>query len=115
IVGYLDLVAGGRFGVLPPLIDRPMSSVQRNVHRLKRLVEDMLDISRLEGGGMSLRRGLVDLGEVVSDVVTELEPLALARGQRVVTHIEPVEAIDADRDKLHQIAVSLVESAIRAT
>jgi signal transduction histidine kinase len=115
IVGYLDLFSEGRFGVLPPLIDRPMSSVQRNAHRLKRLVEDMLDVSRLEGGGMTLRRGPVDLGGVVSDVVTELEPLAQARGQRVATHIEPVEAIDADRDKLHQIAVNLVSNAIRYT
>jgi signal transduction histidine kinase len=114
ILGYLDLIAGGRFGVLPPLIDHPMSSVQRNAHRLKRLVEDMLDISRLEGR-LTLRRGPVDLGQVMSDVVTELEPLALNRGQRVTTHIEPVEAIDADRDKLHQIAVNLVSNAIRYT
>jgi len=48
ILGYLDLLSEGRFGALPPLIDRPMSSVQRNAHRLKRLVEDMLDIARLE-------------------------------------------------------------------
>jgi len=115
IVGYLDLFSEGRFGVLPALIERPMSSVQRNAHRLKRLVTDMLDVSRLEGGGMTLRRGPVDLGGVVSDVVTELEPLALNRGQRVTTHIEPVEAIDADRDKLHQIAVNLVSNAIRYT
>ena len=115
IVGYLDLFSEGRFGVLPALIERPMSSVQRNAHRLKRLVTDMLDVSRLEGGGMTLRRGPVDLGGVVSDVVTELEPLALNRGQRVTTHIEPVEAIDADRDKLHQIGVNLIGNAIRYT
>src|ERR1700712_232720 len=76
IVGYLDLFSEGRFGELPPLLDRPMSSVRRNAHRLKRLVDDMLSVSRIEGGQMTLRRELVNLGEVVSDVVTELLPLA---------------------------------------
>ena len=75
IVGYLDLFSEGRFGELPPLLDRPMSSVRRNAHRLKRLVDDMLSVSRIEGGQMTLRREPVNLGEVVSDVVTELLPL----------------------------------------
>jgi signal transduction histidine kinase len=72
-------------------------------------------VSRIEAGKMTLRRGPVDLGEVVSDVVTELLPLARARALHIATHIEPVEPIDADRDKLHQIAVNLVSNAIRYT
>ncbi|HEU4726231.1 MAG TPA: HAMP domain-containing sensor histidine kinase [Kofleriaceae bacterium] len=115
IVGYLDLFSEGRFGALPPLLERPMSSVGRNAHRLKRLVEDMLSVSRIEAGKMTLRRGPVDLGEVVTEVVTELEPLARARELSVATHIEQVDPIDADRDKLHQIAVNLVSNAIRYT
>src|SRR5262249_19310852 len=53
IVGYLDLFQEGRFGELPPLIGRPLSSVRRNAHRLRRLVEDMLDVSRIEAGKMT--------------------------------------------------------------
>ncbi|MGN6108281.1 MAG: ATP-binding protein [Kofleriaceae bacterium] len=115
IVGYLDLFSEGRFGELPPLIARPMASVRRNAHRLKRLVDDMLDVSRIESGRMVLRREPVDLGDVVRDVVTELIPLANARKQRIVMHIEKIDAFDADRDKLHQIGVNLVSNAIRYT
>jgi len=115
IVGYLDLFQEGRFGELPPLIGRPLSSVRRNAHRLKRLVDDMLDVSRIEQGRMPLRREPVNLGEVVTDVVTELEPMARARELHVATRIGEVESIDADRDKLHQIAVNLVTNAIRYT
>jgi len=115
IVGYLDLFSEGRFGELPSLIERPMSSVRRNAHRLKRLVDDMLSVSRIEAGRITLRREPVDLGEVVSDVVTELLPLARARELHVATNITHVESIDADRDKLHQIAVNLVSNAIRYT
>src|SRR5580693_5411282 len=46
IVGYLDLFSEGRFGELPATIARPLASVRRNAHRLRRLVEDMLDVSR---------------------------------------------------------------------
>ena len=115
IVGYLDLFSEGRFGELSPSITRPMSSVRRNAHRLKRLVDDMLDVSRIEGGQMVLRREPLDLGDVVRDVVTELMPLANARRQRLETRIDRIERLDADRDKLHQIVINLVSNAIRYT
>ena len=115
IVGYLDLFSEGRFGELAPTITRPMASVRRNAHRLKRLVDDMLDVSRLEAGRIVLRRTPVDVGEVVRDVVTELMPLASARQQTIAVHVAPIARIDADRDKLHQIAVNLVSNAIRYT
>ena len=115
IVGYLDLFSEGRFGELPAMMERPMSSVRRNAHRLFRLVDDMLDVSRIEQGRMVLRRSAVDLGEVVREVVTELLPLARARNQNVETHIERLEQLDADKDKVHQIAVNLLSNAIRYT
>src|SRR5512135_265803 len=62
IVGYLDMFSEGRFGELPPMLERPMSSVRRNAHRLKRLVDDMLSVARIESGTQSLHRGHVDLG-----------------------------------------------------
>jgi signal transduction histidine kinase len=64
---------------------------------------------------MILRRAEVDLGEVVHDVVTELLPLASARKQQIAAHLLPLPALDADRDKLHQIAVNLLSNAIRYT
>ena len=115
IVGYLDLFSENRFGELPALIERPMASVRRNAHRLKRLVDDMLSVSRIEAGKMTLRREQVDLGEVVRDVITELQPLANDRAQHMRSHIEQIGRIDADRDKLHQIAVNLISNAIRYT
>jgi signal transduction histidine kinase len=115
IVGYLDLFSEGRFGELPPLLIRPMSSVRRNAHRLKRLVDDMLSVSRIEAGTLLLRREPVDLGDVVRAVVTELLPLAQARKQEIEANIQPLATLDADRDKIHQIAVNLVSNAIRYT
>jgi signal transduction histidine kinase len=115
IVGYLDLFFENRFGELPQLAERPMGSMRRNAHRLKRLVDDMFNVSRIDTGRMVLRREPVDLGDMVRAVVTELLPLAHARDQRLEAKIESVDSIEADRDKLHQITVNLVSNAIRYT
>src|SRR5215467_4089397 len=95
IFGYLDLFSEGCFGELPPMLERPLSSVRRNAHRLKRLVDEMVEVSRLESGSLTLLRELVDLAEVVRYAVTELLPLARARNQTVETRTAPVESIDA--------------------
>lgn len=113
IVGYLDLFGEHRFGEIPVQMVRPLGAVRRNAHRLRRLVDEMLDVSRIEAGRMLLRRTPVDLGEVVLDVATELAPLAQARQQHVETRIEPHHALSGDRDKLYQVVVNLVSNAIR--
>ncbi|CAN5627407.1 hypothetical protein BH11MYX1_BH11MYX1_16060 [soil metagenome] len=115
IVGYLDLFSEGRFGNLPDLADRPMASVRRGAHRLKRLVDDMLSISRIDGGRMTLNREPVDLGEMVQNVISELLPLAAARKQKLEAKIDLANSVNANRDKLHQIAMNLVSNAIRYT
>ncbi|HEU0029601.1 MAG TPA: HAMP domain-containing sensor histidine kinase [Kofleriaceae bacterium] len=115
IVGYLDLFSEGRFGDLPPLIARPMASVRRNAHRLKRLVDDMLQVTRIDARKVVLRFEPVDLGEVVRDVITELLPLANQRKQSLNAHIQPIANLDGDRDKLVQIVVNLASNSIRYT
>jgi len=115
IVGYLDLMAEGRFGDLVPTMDRPIASLRRNAHRLKRLVDEMLDVSVIEAGKVILRRAPLTLGDVVRDVVTELAPLAEAKHQAVSVQIEAVPPVDADADKVHQIVVNLLQNAIRYT
>src|SRR5687767_6502596 len=76
IVGYLDLLMEGRFGEPPPEMRRPVSSLRRNAQRLKRLIEDMLDISRIESGRVVLHRARCSLAETVLAVVEEMRPLA---------------------------------------
>jgi signal transduction histidine kinase len=115
IVGYLDMLGEGRFGDLADAMKRPVRSLQRNAHRLKRLVDEMLDASRLEAGKVSLRRTRLNLGEIVGDVITELGPLAQAKRQVVSVSQSGARPIDADHDKVHQIIVNLLSNAIRYT
>ena len=115
IVGYLELVAEGRFGDPPEAMVRPLTSLSRSAHRLKRLVDEMLDVSRIDAGRVSLERSTLDLGVVARDVVAELSLLARAKQQTATTNCASPIWVDGDLDKLHRIIVNLMSNAIRYT
>lgn len=115
IVGYHDLMLEGRFGELPEAMRRPMLSLQRNSHRLKRLVDEMLDISRIEAGKVALFLIDLDLNSVVRNVIEELSPLATEKRQSLEDHLSELPTVRADADKMHQIVTNLVSNAVRYT
>lgn len=113
IVGYLDLIHEGRFGAPPEAMERPMASLHRNAHRLRRLVDEMLDVSRIEQGQVRLYRVPCDLGRIVTMVLDELEVVARDKGVTLEPRLESPPFIDADVDKMRQAVSKLVSSAIR--
>ncbi len=115
IVGYLDMLAEGKFGKPPETMDRPLNSLRRNSNRLKRLVDDMLDLSRIEAGRVFLRRAPCDLGLVVTHAVEELRPLARAKEQELTLAVDTDARVDGDADKIHQISTNLIANALRYT
>lgn len=115
VVGYLDLIVEGRLGELPPDLRRPVSSLRRNAHRLKRLVDDMLDASRLETGRVSLRRAPCSLAEILAAAADEARPIATAKRLEVTIDVGNVPPLDADSDKIHQVVSNLVANSIKYT
>jgi len=115
IIGYLDLMAEARFGPLPPGLLRPLESVRRNAHRLMRLVDEMLDASRIEAGRVTVKPIDCDLVDIVRGVVDDLTPLAATKGHSVTTEFSDTPLIRADPDKILQVAWNLLTNAIRYT
>ena len=115
IIGYLDLLAEGRFGGLPAGLLRPLESVRRNSQRLMRLVDEMLDASRIEAGRVTLKPRDVDLVDIVAAVVEDLTPLATTKGHVLTTEFEDRPQIRADPDKILQVVWNLLTNAIRYT
>jgi signal transduction histidine kinase len=115
IVGYLDLISQGRLGPIPEAMRRPMASLSRNSQRLKHLIDDMLDVSRLDAGRMVLHRSPRDLRELVRSAVAELESFALAKGHHIQIEFGPVPLIEVDGDKVHQVISNLLANAIKYT
>ena len=82
--------------------------------RLSRLVDQLLDLSRLESGDIPLERGPLDLSSLVSEVLSEVQVSArrtVARNE-VSVNLPPVWA---DRERIHQVLFNLLDNALRFT
>lgn len=116
IIGFSELMrtepeaADDRRVVPVEWIDHIFASGQH----LLGLINDILDLAKIEAGRMDLRPELVDLPAVVSDVVTTLHPLVDAKHLRLATAIPPI-TVRADRVRLRQILDNLLSNAIKFT
>jgi two-component system phosphate regulon sensor histidine kinase PhoR len=95
---------------------RFVGTIRENALRMQRIVDDLLDLSRIESGGWRPRIGAVDVNGVVRDVFTAIEPTAQARGVALVADVPPDAAhLRADPTAFRQVLGNLVENAVRYT
>jgi two-component system, OmpR family, phosphate regulon sensor histidine kinase PhoR len=87
-----------------------------NTRRMQRIVDDLLDLSRIESGGWVPKPSEVDLGTIAAEIVGATSESASAKGTRVMAAISVgASRAYADRTALRQILSNLVENAIRHT
>ncbi|HET7340532.1 MAG TPA: ATP-binding protein [Methylomirabilota bacterium] len=110
------LLADSVAGPLTPKQARLVDIIQRSSDRLLRLVNQILDISRLRAGLLPLARGPVDLDRLVARAAHELRPQAEEAGVTVERdRVGQRFVIDGDEDRLLQVVVNLLANAIRFT
>jgi PAS domain S-box-containing protein len=96
--------------------DQELATIKRQVQNLERLVDDLLDVSRISRGNVELRKEVVPLAEAIADSVEAVRALAEERHQRLHVSI-PEESLflDADRTRLEQIFSNLLIDAAKYT
>jgi two-component system phosphate regulon sensor histidine kinase PhoR len=93
-----------------------LAGLKREVELMERLVRELLDLSRLESGQVSLRLAPLPVEVVVREVVERFHPLAQQAGLTLTTSLSPgLPPVLADRDKVVQALSNLLENAIRFT
>lgn len=116
IKGFVSMVMDGDAGKVPPKVMEFLKMAQEGNERLIRLVEDLLNVSRIEGGRIQLDKKEVDLVETTKLVVSDLMYHAGASGILVNYEIEKnLPKVNADNDKLREILINLVGNAIKYT
>ena len=88
---------------------------QRNVHRLHRLVQDLLDIARIESGRLTLGFTRFDLREMTEECLASERAAADDKGVAVENRVPSGLNIEADRERLIQVLVNLVNNAVKFT
>ncbi|HZQ70780.1 MAG TPA: ATP-binding protein [Terriglobales bacterium] len=112
IKGALGLLAGGVTGVLPPKAGEMAKIAHSNAERLSRLVEDILDLQRIESGRITMNKRLCDVADLIKE---SAESVHLVADQECVTIVSsPCQAsINADRERMVQALVNLLGNAIK--
>ncbi|MEW8979538.1 MAG: response regulator [Symbiobacterium sp.] len=114
IKGSLGLVLGGAAGELPGEARDLLTIALNNTDRLIRLINDILDISRLEAGKMEIRRAPVRVADAVRRAVEEMEGFARQRSITITTDVpEDLPRVMADSDRLHQVLDNLLSNAVK--
>jgi signal transduction histidine kinase len=84
--------------------------------RLGRLVDQLLELSRLESGDVPLERRSVELAPLVAEVLSEIEVARPDRGVRLADAVpEDLPPVFADRERVHQVLFNLLDNAVRFT
>jgi PAS domain S-box-containing protein len=118
IKGYADLLLLGAAGEVTPEQRRFLETVKTNADRLSLLVNDLLDISRIEQGQIDLDVQAVELEAIVGDVLAAFRGRMQQEGRELDIYAQlpdEVPLIEADYDRLMQILTNLVSNAYQYT
>ena len=116
VVGSLALLRGGAAAALPSQAARLVDIADNNARRLIRLINDLLDIDRIESGQLAMARAPIDLREVVARAALDSD--GLARSRDVVLADASADSpvpVEGDAGRLLQVVTNLVSNAIHAS
>jgi len=116
IIGYTDLLLDEVDGPLNDDQKASLKKVAANARHLLQLINDVLDISKIESGKIELRTGELDLKELIDGIMVTFEPLIAKKGLTFSINIENgAEKLYADYDKAKQILINLISNAVKFT
>ena len=116
IKGLVENMLDGLTGDLNDRQTFYLGRVKYNIERLTRMINDLLDLSRIEAGRMNLHQSAVNIGSLAREVVETLQPLAQERSLILEAQVAAaIGIIQGDRDKLIQIFTNLINNALKFT
>ena len=115
IIGFSDLLAEQIAGALSAKQQRFVSHIQQGARHLLALINDILDLSKVEAGRLELNRENVPVAVVLAEVLTSIRPAAAAKSIAVHSSIGPDVTVFADRIRFKQILLNLLSNAVKFT
>ena len=100
----------------PAELDRGLATIERNARLQTKLIEDVLDISRIISGKLALNIGPAKLGDVIWAAVETVTPAASLKGIVIATELTAADlTISGDADRLQQVVWNLLANAVKFT
>jgi signal transduction histidine kinase len=112
----LEMLLAGHYGPLPDALMEGARAMQRGALRLQKLIDDLLDYSKIEAGKMIPHLEFLDIQELIGLIVRDVKLLAAKKG--ITIHYQPLvnlELLHFDRDKIQKIITNLLSNALKFT
>ncbi len=114
ILGFVEMILDDIYGEVPPYLREPLTDVQVNGKHLLNLINDVLDLSKIEAGHMELVLGEYSVQDVVETVRTSLQSLALEKGLGfAAAAAEDIPLAFGDGRRITQCLMNLVGNALK--
>jgi len=116
ILGFTELVLDKHFGDLNPTQEEYLQDVHHSSRHLLSLINDILDLSKIEAGKIELHRSPVSLPEILKKSLTVIQEKAMRRQVQLSVEFDGIsEPVSADERKLRQVLYNLLANAVKFT
>jgi PAS domain S-box-containing protein len=114
IKGHTQLLLKEALGEIPPSQKKALKVILRNINRLDRLIQDILDVSRLESGTMKFIPEKTDIGAMVEQTIETMQAYANEKGIRIHTMVEEgLPLLLIDKERIKQVLMNILNNAIK--
>ena len=115
LVGYLEMLPKKITPQEAEKITSDIALLQSLTNDLRNLIEDLLDVSRIEQGRLSYEVSDVDINKLISDVVVTILPSAEERGLTINYQARDLPVVEPDRNRLRQVVTNLLGNSVKYT
>jgi len=115
IKGYIDLILDGDTGEINELQKEFLGIVYQNSERLNNLINDLLDVEKIESGKIEMQFDNFSLTDIVTNAVKTMEPSADKKGLKIISGIKDGIELLGDSDRIMQVLINLISNAIKFT
>lgn len=111
----VSMILGGDYGPVNKNLREPLSDIKTSTVRLVQLVNDLLNVARLEGGRMKFSLSEYNIQEIAKSIVSSLAPLGKEKGLQVRVLPGDSIVVQADTEKVTQVITNMVGNALKFT
>src|SRR5207245_11723103 len=116
IIGFSELMHDGKVGPVSADHKEYLGDILTSSHHLQQLINDVLDLAKVESGKMEFRPEAVDLGKLITEVRDILRTLTAEKRIKLAWEVDPaLDAIVADPAKLKQVLYNYLSNALKFT
>jgi PAS domain S-box-containing protein len=115
VKGFVSMINMGDYGAVGMNLKKPLEHIAASTERLIKIVNEMLNVSRIDVNRVDIKKESMDLNDLVGEIISESEGSAHAKGLKIYADTSKKVMVWGDREKIFEIIKNMIENAIKYT